>query len=731
MHKSSSKFFAIVFIIIFAPILLLAQGTATISGKVTYGEKQSPLHEVLLRITELKISTSSDDKGNFEFKNLPPGRYTVLAHLEGFSNIAKTIVLVNGANSTIDFEMSLTSLREQVTVTASGNEQSAFDSLQSVSTVDSNKILERAAVGLGDVLEGQSGVSKRSFGPGNSRPVIRGFDGDRVLVATDGVRVGSLASQSGDHGEPIDTLAVERVEVVKGPGTLLYGGNAIGGVVNAISGHDEGRHPGTRGYFSTTGSTNSEQGAVSGGIEHGFGNWLVWGNGSAQRTSDYNAGGNFGKVENSFTRSTAGSGGFAYFANKAYFSTNYSYFKSRFGIPLDLREADPESRSLRMRRHNLKFTGGFKDLDSFIESAKFTFDYSNYRHQELLGTEVGTTFNNKVTSFRGVFNQKKTGNFTGRFGFEGYRRNYATIGDETLIVGPVKQNSISFFTLQEVSLKKVTFEFGGRIENNRLRPTDSTLPKRDFTGFSGAVGMRIALWEGGAFVANYTHAYRSPAIEELYNNGPHDGTLSFEIGNKNLKPETNDGIDLSVRHQKGRIRAEGNFFYYDLKKFVFLAPTGETDLDSGLPIAEYLQGDSRFIGSEFSLDITANKYLTILSGVDYVNAELKNGRALPRIAPLRARLGLDFRFKDLSVRPEFVAVGRQDRIFDLETPTAGYGILNLTANYIIPSKHFANIFSFNGYNLGNKLFYNHISFIKDISPEIGRGFRFGYTIRFF
>jgi iron complex outermembrane recepter protein len=731
MYKLRNSFFVVLFLVIIAPIFVFSQSTGSISGKVTYSEKQSPLHEVLVQITQLKLSTSTDDDGKFEFKNLPSGRYTVLAHLEGFANVAKTIVLVGGANSTIDFEMSLTSLREQVTVTASGNEQSAFDSLQSVSTVDSNKILERAAVGLGDVLDGQSGVSKRSFGPGNSRPVIRGFDGDRVLVATDGVRVGSLASQSGDHGEPIDTLAVERVEVVKGPGTLLYGGNAIGGVVNAISGHDEGRHPGTRGYFSTTGSTNSNQGAVSGGFEHGFKNWLLWGNGSTQRTSDYKSGGNFGQVENSFTRSASGSGGFAYFAKKAFFSTNYSYFKSRYGIPLDFREEDPELRSLKMRRHNLKFSGGFTNLDSFIENAKFTFDYSNYRHKELVGSEVGTTFNNKVFSFRGVFDQKKVNKLTGRFGFEGFHRNYGTIGDEILINGPVKQNSFSVFALEELSVDRVTFQFGGRIENNRLRPTDQTLGNRNFTGFSGAVGIRVGLWEGGAFVANYTHAYRSPAIEELYNNGPHDGTLSFEIGNKNLKPETNDGVDFSLRHQKGRVRAEGNFFYYSLKKFVFLAPTGETDLNSGLPIAKYLQGNSRFAGSEFSLDITANKYLTVLSGIDYVNAELKDGRALPRIAPLRARLGLDLRYRDLSVRPEIVAVGRQDRIFDLETPTAGYGVLNLTANYIVPSKHFANIFSFNGYNLGNKLFYNHISFIKDISPEIGRGFRFGYTIRFF
>ncbi|MEP6901446.1 MAG: TonB-dependent receptor [Actinomycetota bacterium] len=729
MQSIFSSFKIITFLFIFA-VAAFAQ-TGNISGKVTYGSDNTAVHGAAVQIVQLKQTVITDQAGTYEFENIPVGRYTVLTHQEGFADVAKSVVLVNGANATIDFQLQITGVKEQVTITASGTEQSTFEAIASVSSVDSNKILERAAVGLGEVLDNESGVSKRSFGPGNSRPVIRGFDGDRVKVTTDGISVGSLASQSGDHSEPIDTLAVERIEVVKGPATLLYGSNAIGGVVNAISGHDEGTHPGIRGYFSSIGGFNNKQAAVSGGIEYGVKNWMFWGNGSGQRTSDYRSGGDFGKVINTFTRSASGIGGFGYFAKKAFFTTNYSYYQNRYGIPLDFREADPELRSLRMRRHDLKFTGGLTDLSSFVSSAKFTFDYSNYRHQELVGGVVGTTFNNKVYSYRGMFDQKKYGNLTGRFGFEGFHRNYGTVGSEILINGPVKQDAFSVFGLEEITLERVTIQFGGRVENNRYNPTDTSLIKRDFTGFSGAVGARFKLWEGGAFVANYSHSFRAPALEELYNNGPHDGTLSFEVGNPNLKAETNNGLDFSLRQQSGRIRAEANFYYYDLKNFVFLAPTGEINKESGLPFADYLQGNSRFTGTELSLDYTANKYLNIITGFDYVNAKLKDGRYLPRIAPLRGRIGLDAHYKDVSVRPEFVAVGRQDRIFDNETPTAGYGVFNVAGSFVIPGKHYANIFTVNAYNLTNKLFYNHISFIKDISPEIGRGVRFGYTIRFF
>ena len=243
--------------------------------------------------------------------------------------------------------------------------------------------------------------------------------------------------------------------------------------------------------------------------------------------------------------------------------------------------------------------------------------------------------------------------------------------------------------------------------------------------------MRIGLWDGGAFVANFSHSYRAPALEELYNRGPHDGTLSFEIGNPELNAEQSNGLDAAIRHQTSRLRAEANFFYYHIKDFVFLAPTGVIDPVSGLEIANYVQGDSRFRGTELSLDVTAHKNVNILAGLDYVNAGLDTGQPLPRIAPLRGRFGLDLHRGNFNVRPEFVAVGRQDRIYTNETPTAGYGAINVAASYIYSTQHLAHIFSVNAYNLNNRLYFNHISFIKEISPEIGRGIRFSYTIRWF
>lgn len=723
-------FYTLSFVLFFSTFTL-AQTGAKVSGTVRLGDEETVLHQVSIQIVELKLRTTTDTLGNYEFLNVPPGQYTVTAHQEGFADQSQKITVASGTAVTADFRLKISGVKADVTVTASGSEQTAFESIATVSTVDSSQITSRAAVGLGDVLDNESGVAKRSSGPGTSRPVIRGFDGDRVLVSNDGVNVGSLASQSGDHSEPVDTLSLERIEVVKGPATLLYGSNAIGGVVNAISGHDEGAHPGFRGYLSGIGGSNNGQAAASGGVEYGTGNWMFWGNGTSQRTSDYEAGGDFGTVHNTFTKNTSGSAGFGYFAKRAFFNTNFSYYQNRYGIPLDFREADPEFRSIRMHRGDLKFNFGLTDTPGFVSSMKFTVDLSRYQHQEIEGETVGTTFRNYVDSYRGMFEQKPFGRLGGRFGFEGFKRDYSTVGVETLIDGPVKQDAFSVFGLEELKFERFGLQFGGRVEHNTYDPLNPALLDRSFTGFSGAAGARFDLWKGGAFVANYSHGYRAAAIEELYNHGPHDGTLAFEIGDPHLKPEISDGIDLSLRHQSGMLKAEANFYYYGFKDFIFLAPTDEIDPGSGFPIAHYLQGNSRFTGVELSADLRVHRYLNVIAGADYVNAQLEDGRPLPRIPPLRAHVGLDFHRDGFTVKPEFIAVDRQDRIFTNETPTAGYGTANITASYILSQKHTAHIFSLTAYNLNNKLYFNHISFIKDISPEIGRGVRFTYTLRYF
>jgi iron complex outermembrane recepter protein len=703
----------------------LAQSNGTLRGTVTIGDTEKPAHNVRVTITQLRRSVETDEKGGYEFQNVLPGRYDVTAHLDLAADVVKNVQVTGGGATTADFQIELSAVREQVTVTATGSEETTFNSIQSVTVIGSQELAKKNPVSLGEALDFELGVAKRSFGPGTARPVVRGFDGDRVLVLQDGQRIGALGFQSGDHSEPIDLLSLDRVEVVKGPATLLYGSSAIGGVVNAISAH-ESSHEGLRGYITGIGATNNYQGGGSAGIEFGKRNWLVWGNGGGQRAGDYNT--PLGRVTNSFTRDGNGSGGFGYFG-KGWFSADFSYDNRKYGIPFDPTEEAPEVVFLTPRRSSLQVKGGYRDLDSFVSGGQFSFQYNDYKHDEVAADTgaVNTAFRNNTYLYRGVFDEHRTGLLSGSFGFWGMHRDYKTIGEEA-IAPPTTQNAFALFTLQTINFERAALQFGGRFEHNGYDPTG--LLQRSFNGFSGAAGFRLPVGSGTAFVANYTHSYRAPALEELYNNGPHPGNATFEIGNPNLQRESSDGIDTGLRHSSERLRAEANFFYYHINNFIFLAPTG--DFDDGLPVANYSQGNSRFVGTEARLDVGLTRAIWVLSSLDYVNAELKDtGTPLPRIPPLRGRIGFEAFYKGFRFNPEVIIARDQDRIFPLETRTPGYETVNLTASYTIARQHAAQTISVNAFNLNDRLYFNHLSFIKGFAPEIGRGARLVYTIRFY
>ena len=702
-----------------------AQSNSTLRGTVTLSTTGEPIHNVRVTITRLKRTVETQEDGTYEFQNVPAGKYEVVAHLDYAPDILKTVEIGAGESSTVDFQLKLSAVREEVTVTATGNEEMTFNSIQSVTVVGSQDLAKKNPVSLGEALDSELGVAKRSFGPGTSRPVIRGFDGDRVLVLKDGQRIGALGSQSGDHAEPVDLLSVDRVEVVKGPATLLYGSSALGGVVNTISAH-ESAHEGLRGYLTGIGSTNNYQGGGSAGIEYGKRNWLVWGNGGGQRAGDYAT--PLGRVTNSYSHDGNGSGGVGYFS-KGWFSADFDYNNRKYGIPFDTSVEGNEIIYLTPRRASVQFKGGWRDRDTFMSGGQFSFAYNNYKHGEVDAEtgEIGTFFRNDTYLYRGLFEQRKAGRWTGSTGFWGMHRDYESIGAEAL-APPTTQNAFALFTLQKLDFERATLQFGARVEHNGYDPTG--LVKRSFNGVSGSFGLRVPLGTSTAFVTNYTHANRAPGLEELYNNGPHPGNGVFEVGNPNLNREGSDGIDLSLRHSSKRLRAEGNFFYYRMNNFIFLAPTG--DVDEGLPVANYAQGNSRFIGGEARLDVALTNNIRLLSSLDYVNAKLINTNTpLPRIPPLRGRIGLEAYFKGIQFTPEVIMASDQNRLFPLETRTAGYTTVNLSGSYTLAKQHSAQTISINAFNLTNRLYFNHLSFIKGFVPEMGRGVRLVYTVRFF
>ena len=769
---------------------LQAQSTGSLSGHIRLRQTGDPLHRANVLIVELGRSALSSDDGSYRIDDVPPGRYQVVAHLDSlFTQAAKEVVVSAGGAATADFELGLQEQKYEVNVTASGEEQTAFESFSSVKSLDAYDLSFTRDVSLGEALDQQvgTGIAKRSFGPGSSRPIIRGFDGDRVLIMEDGIRTGTLSAQSGDHGEVVNTAMLERIEVVKGPATLLYSGNAIGGTVNAVSRHHEmHRHPheGLRGYLSGSGGTANSLGGGSAGFEYGKGKWMLWGSAAGTRSGDYTAP-QVGQIFNSRAETVNGGGGVGWFGDKTYLSFDFKVDDGVYGVPFaqnlhahgheddhgdedhddesedhDHEEEELERVSLDTRRKSYRVNWGLTNLPGFVDNFALKLSYTDWEHDEVEYFEdghsaIGTAFRNDQFVYRGEFTQRQHGVLSGRFGFWGIHREYDATGEEALSP-PVDQDGLAFFALEEIGFERVKFQFGGRVETQLYDPAfperalgrgheedheheeegedhdEEPAPavRRRFTGGSAAAGVHVDLWTNGAFVANYAHSYRAPALEELYNLGPHVGNLAFEIGNPQLDAERGNGFDLSLRHQEGRIRGELNYFYYDFSSFIFPFATGE-EIDN-LRVIEFTQRDARYTGVEASAGFGLHRTLWLNLGLDLVDAEdTEFNTPLPRIPPLRGKIGLDFNWKGFRAAPELILAADQNDVFTGETPTAGYAVVNLKAAYTYATQHAAHQFSVNVFNVGDRLYRNHSSLIKDLAPEIGRGVRFTYMMRFF
>ncbi|HWR53648.1 MAG TPA: TonB-dependent receptor [Bryobacteraceae bacterium] len=705
--------------------------TATLTGTVRLVKPDEPLHHATVTIVQLRRAVETDDNGRYVFEGVPPGDYEVIAHMHGMADQRQSVKVGAGSVANLDFRLRLTVVHGEVTVTASGTEQAPLETFQSVTSVGALELATRPATSLGDALENEPGLSKRSFGPGTTRPVIRGFDGDRVLVLQDGMGTGTVSSQSGDHGEPIDPGAVDEIEVVKGPATLLYGSNAIGGVVNVITSHHQLHahpHEGLRGYLTgNTGSNNSSVG-TSAGFEFGFRKWLFSADGGAQHSGDYSS--PEARVVNSATRMENVFGGAGRYGERNTFNVNYGVQDGRYGVPFGAElagEKDAGEIDLAFRRQNVRFNYGRKGIGGAIDHLDASANYSDWTHKELEGAEIGTQFFNRQFSARSAFEQKRTGRLSGRFGFSGNLRDYDAIGIERLSP-PVTQRGAAAFALEEITLERLRLQFGGRFEH--IGYTADGAPNRTYDGLSGSAAVNVPLWRGGAASANYTRSYRAPALEELYNFGPHTGNLTFEIGNPLLTREIGSGVDVALRHQGQKARGELNLFYYRMGDFVYLAPTG--NINKGLIEARYEQANARYMGAELHADVRLTPDVWFHTGLDIVDAQLRVTRTpLPRIPPARARFALDYRRGGFGLRPEWVLTNRQSQVFPTETPTAGYGLFNIAASYNYATQHALHVFNVALVNAADQLYRNHLSFIKNLAAEPGRGVRVTYTVRFF
>jgi iron complex outermembrane receptor protein len=701
---------------------------ATIRGRVTHHDTHEAVPGARVLVEELNQEATSGSDGTYAIGPVAAGTYHLRITAQGFgpSRIETTVQAQPAAAQplTVDIELE-PELHYSEVLSVSPNARDPFESYQPTTVLSGQDLTIQTAGSLGAVLQNQPGVAQRSFGPGPSRPVIRGLDGDRVLLLENGQRIDDLSSQSADHGVPINPAAASRIEVVRGPATLLHGANAIGGLVNIVTDVIP-----TKRVERTEGSTQVDFGSAASeaagaaDITVGDGRFALHAGGSGRRTGDVDT--PLGAVENSQSRSGFGHVGASLITDKGYFGGAYQYDDTKYGIPI----VEDGNITLTPRRHSVSARAESRGLTGPISSVRASFGVRRYRHDELEGDEIGTRFKNDTTQFEVLANtQPLFTRLQGTYGVSGLVRAFDAQGEEAL-APPIDQNNISAFTYQELPFSHVTVQFGARVEHTSFTPDSaSDLIDRDFTNVSGSAGVLFRPSDATTVAVSLARAVRNPALEELYFFGIHPGNFAFEIGNDQLDAEKALGFDASFRWRLARASGEVSYFRNSIDNFIFRNPTG--DVEDDLPVIRFTGGDSVLQGVEAHTDIEISQSWVAEVGFDAVRGELSaTSEPLPRIPPYRFRTGLRYRYNALQAGGDVVIAGKQDRVFAAETPTDGYATLKLFGVYSLQQGKLMHTFTARLDNATNETYYNHLSFIKDFVPEMGRNFKFVYGVRF-
>lgn len=717
-----------------APIVTAQDSPVDIRGRVLTAEGQVPLPAVTVTLEERRLTAFTDEQGEFVFPAQAPGTVHVRTSVTGFAPVRKEVVVAAGMPS-VDVLVK-DDLHYAEVVSVSPHPRDPFESYQPTSVLSGQELAIKLEGSLGALLKTEPGVAERSLGSGPSRPVIRGQDGDRVLILQDSQRTADLSSQSADHGVAINPAAASQVEVVRGPATLLYGANAIGGLVNVVSNQIP-----TRPATSTTGAlqidvaSNAGDAGASGDLTVGNGRWAFNAGGSGRRAGDFST--PLGEVPNSQTRGAFGSVGLARTSQNGYLGASVTVDDTRYGVPV----VEDGTTELNPRRRVLNSRGEIRNLTGLFSSVRGSLAYHHYRHEELQDQAPQTFFRNDLLDVDLRAAHRAVGRITGTVGVGGYARSFSVDGNEVLSP-PVDQDTFSAFSYQEVAWSHATLQFGGRYDHAAYTPGGGLRP-RSFNNLSFSSGVLVRPTDASVLAVSIARAARNPALEELYFFGDHPGNFTFEIGNQDLDSEVAYGLDVSYRVRRSRVSAEVSYFNNTINNYIFRSPldlqtfatrpglSGGSDLVVSLPIIEYVGRDARLQGAEAHADIDVASGWHVEVGFDTVRGSLRGSSdPLPRMPPTRLTTGLRYHRDALQLGAQVVAAATQDRVYQTETPTDGYGLLKLFGAYSFETRGAVNTMTVRLDNATDRLYRNHLSYIKDVVPEMGRSVRVVYGVRF-
>lgn len=622
---------------------------------------------------------------------------------------------------------------DRVIVTASPTRLSAEDLIQPTEVLASERLDAAKAATLGETVGKLPGVQSSFFGAGVGRPVLRGLDGPRVAVLSGGLGTQDVSTVSQDHGVGVEPFLADQIEVLKGPATLLYGSGAIGGLVNVVDGRIAERPLGETlaGRAEVRRETVNHGSTAMARIDAmGAGGAMVLHADALYRDQDdYDT--PLGTQGNSFVDTRTGALGASLVGETGFIGASASRYENRYGNPGEPGDAAAGEAPvhLDLEQSRVELRGGLDQPFSVFSSARASMARTWYEHVEFEGEEVGTRFLNDGTEGRLELTHRPFGRWTGAFGLQGSDRTFEAIGEEAFVPSTTT-TAAGLFVTEQGRWETLTLDAGARIDRIETSPADART--QTFRPVSLSAGLGWHFHEAWRININLDRAERAPAEEELFADGPHVATASYELGDPGLDLERANQIELGVHYHNGRFDAKASVYRTRFDGFIYLVDTGA--IIDGLPVRQWSQDDARFHGFEGEItahliDGDAGRLDLRLFG-DRVRATLDDGGNLPRIVP--ARVGADLGWTGNTLRASVGAVRylEQDDVAAGETPTAGYTLVNAHLAYHFDRGEQGYELFLDGSNLTDQVARVHTSFLKDRVLLPGRGVALGVRLFF-
>lgn len=617
---------------------------------------------------------------------------------------------------------------EGVTVSAVPGGQSGNELVKPVAVLSGAQLDNAKGSTIGDTVSKIPGVQTTALGQAVGRPVIRGLGGPRVSVTENGLGSADVSSVSQDHAVTIEPFLADQIEVLKGPSTLLYGSGAIGGVVNSV----DGRIPQSRPFDGFSGRAEARYDDVSHGktgmmrLDGGSDTFAMHVDALHRKDGNYDIPG--GTLPNSQVETTSGAVGASLLGDWGYLGASVSRYMDEYGSPAEPgnpAEGEPPV-NLKMAQTRYDIKGGFHHPFRGFKKLEVNAGHTDYQHVEYEGDVPGTTFTNKSNEARLLLTHEPLAGWNGTFGTQFFHRDFAAVGEESF-VPPTSSRGLGIFLTEQHQWGPVKFEVGARVDHQSSDPDNGR--KVDFHPKSFSAGLGWQFTDAWRLTLNLDRSQRAPAEEELFANGPHEASATYEIGSSNLTAETANQVELGLHYHGDRIDAKASIYDNHYDDFIYLADTGRIDDD--LPVRIWSQRNAHFRGAEaeatFHLTQSASGDWDLRTYGDTVRATLEHGGGnVPRIPAGRLGTELAWNRNDWRASLGGVHYFNQDKTAEFETRTAGFTLVNLHVGWMFHNGADSQWEAFlDGKNLTNQTARLATSLFKEQSPLPGRGVSMG------